>query len=192
MDAAGKENSSDDRIIGATLALINERGLGGVTMSGIAKAAGVARQTLYNHYSDIDSIVATAISRHNHDSIELLESALAVADSPEDKLAQLVRHVVSVGAQAGHSLDIQYSLSAGTRASLSEYGQLLNNHVRRILTEGIESGTFRSDLVLDWDAVLVRHLLSGIAALAARFPAEAAGLAATGSRTILASLGRGG
>lgn len=188
MEALGQVNSSDDRIIGATLALINERGLGGVTMSGIAEAAGVARQTLYNHYPDIDSIVATAISRHNRDSIELLESALAVADSPEDKLDQLVKHVASVGAHAGHSLDIQYGLSAGTRASLSEYGELVSSHIRDLLATGIESGAFRSDLVPEWDTVLVRHLLSGIAALATRFPAEAARIAATGSRTILACL----
>lgn len=188
METARSAASSDDRIIGATLALVNERGLGGVTMSGIAEKAGVARQTLYNHYADIDSIVATAISRHNRESIEMLESSLAVAGTPEAKLEQLVRHVVSVGAQAGHSLDIQHRLAAGTRATLSEYGERLNAHIRQILDMGIESGVFRTDLVLDWDTTLVQHLLSGISALSAGSPADAAHVAATGTRTILAAL----
>ncbi len=188
MDASLETGSSEDRIIGAALALINEHGLGGVTMSGIAEAAGVARQTLYNHYPNIDSIVATAITRHNRDSIELLESALATADSLEGKLDQLVRHVVSVGAHAGHHLDIQYALAAGTRATLSEYGEMISAHIRDILAEGIESGEFRADLVPEWDTVLVQHLLSGISALAVRAPGDAARIAATGSRSILACL----
>lgn len=157
-------------------------------MSGIAEAAGVARQTLYNHYPNIDTIVATAIAQHNRDSIELLESALAIADSVEGKLDQLVRHVVSVGVHAGHNLDIQYGLAAGTRATLSDYGELVSAQIHDILTAGIESGAFRSDLVPEWDTVLVRHLLSGISALAAHSPGDAARIAETGARTILAAL----
>jgi AcrR family transcriptional regulator len=188
VDPTLETRSSEDRIIGAALALINEYGLGAVTMSGIAEAAGVARQTLYNHYPNIDSIVATAITRHNSDSIELLESALATADSLEGKLDQLVRHVVSVGAHAGHHLDIQYGLAAGTRATLSDYGELVSAHIRDILSSGIESGAFRADLVPEWDTVLVQHLLSGISALAAHSPGDAARIAETGSRTILAAI----
>lgn len=188
MAATTRLGSSGDRIIGATLALINERGLGGVTMSGIAEAAGVARQTLYNHYPDIDSIVATAITRHNQESIQRLESALATASSPEDKLDQLVRHVAVVGAHAGHTLDVQYGLSSESRAALSEYGELIYAHIHEILAAGIKSGTFRSDLVLEWDSVLVQHFLSGISALTAHSPAAAARIATTGSRTILACL----
>jgi AcrR family transcriptional regulator len=181
--------SSDDRIIDATLALINEQGLGSVTMSAIADAAGVARQTLYNHYRDIDSIVATAIDRHNRHNIELLDSSLAVADSPVDKLDQLVRHVVAVAAHAGHRLDIQYGLSADARATLSAYGEVVNRHVQEMLSAGMESGAFRSNLAPEWDTVLVQHMLSGISALAARSPAAAARIAMTGSRTILTALG---
>jgi AcrR family transcriptional regulator len=45
--------SADDRIIDAALSLIGERGLGEVTMVEVARRAGVARQTLYNHYPDV-------------------------------------------------------------------------------------------------------------------------------------------
>lgn len=180
--------SSEDRIIAAALTLINERGLGGVTMSGIADSAGVARQTLYNHYPDVDSIVAAAISRHNRDAIELLDSSLAVAGSSEEELEQLVRHVVTVGAHAGHNLDVQYGLAAGTRATLSAYGEKVYGHIHEILTAGVASGSFRPDLVPAWDAVLVQQLLSGISQLAGRSPDEAAAIAATGIRTVLAAV----
>ena len=181
--------SSNDRIIGATLELINEQGLGGVTMSRIADAAGVARQTLYNHYPDIDTIVATAVTRHNRESIELLETALIVAATPEEKLEQLIRHVVAVGAHAGHGIDIQYGLSADARASLSDYGNIVNGHIRDILVAGMGSQTFRSDLDPDIDTVLVQHILSGTATLAARSPDDAAHIKSTATNTIMAAVG---
>ena len=89
--------TTDDRIIHATLTLISERGFGGVTMSLIADVASVARQTLYNHYGDVDSIVAAAIDRHNRASVDLLNAALQEAESPTDKTEHMVRHF-----HAGH------------------------------------------------------------------------------------------
>ncbi len=49
-------------------------------------------------------------------------------------------------------------------------------------------GSFRSDLEPIRDTVLVRHMLRGVSALAAQHPEDAAVVAATGTRTILASL----
>lgn len=112
------EASTEDRIITATLRLIAEVGLGSVTMRRVAETAGVARQTLYNHYPDIDSIVATAISRHHDESMWMLDAALRVVDDPAGKLEQLVRHVVSIGAHAHHAPGIESGLSANARETL--------------------------------------------------------------------------
>ena len=76
MNPAPDQQSTDDRIIHAALTLIAHEGLGAVTMRSIAESAGISRQTLYNHYPDIDSIVAGALRRHNEESIQLLESSL--------------------------------------------------------------------------------------------------------------------
>ena len=46
-----------DRITAAALTLVAERGMSGVTMSAVAAEAGVARQTVYNHFSDVDAII---------------------------------------------------------------------------------------------------------------------------------------
>jgi AcrR family transcriptional regulator len=185
---ASASRSADDRIIEAALTLIAEQGLGGVTMLGIAETAGVARQTLYNHYPDIDSIVAEAINRHNRESIERLESSMRVVDLPEDKLEQLVRHVVSIGAHAHHAHNFQHGLSADTRATLGAYHEMINRRIREILEEGQRSGVFRSDLIPDVDAVLIQHMLNGLLDLSARAPNQAAQTATTGTRTILAAV----
>jgi AcrR family transcriptional regulator len=181
-------SSADDRIIEAALNLIAGEGLGGVTMVKIAETAGVARQTLYNHYPDVDSIVVAAVSRHNRVSIQRLEASLQVVDQPEDKLEQLVRHMVSIGAHARHASGVEYGLSASARATLGEYDDELDRRLREALEQGQQTGAFRHDLVPDVDAVLLRHILNGLARQAANAPANAAALATTGTRTVLAAV----
>jgi AcrR family transcriptional regulator len=180
--------STDDRIIEAALGLIAQDGLGAVTMLRVAEAAGVARQTLYNHYPDIDSIVTEAISRHNRESIRLLEDSLRVVDEPADKLEQLVRHVVAVGAHAHHAPGIEQGLSLDARSTLHEYHDALSRCICEILDEGRRRGVFRDDLISDIDTLLIRHMLNGLAGQAAATPESAATLATVGTRTILAAV----
>ena len=180
--------STDERIIHAALTLIAHEGLGSVTMRGIAETAGIARQTLYNYYPDVDSIVSAALRRHNEESIQLLESALRTMDEPSGKLEQLVRHVVSIGTHAHHTPGIEHGLSPEARATLEKYQVALDNSIRRILEDGQRSGVFRSDLSLDLDTTLVRHMLDGLTEQAARRPDSAAAIAAGGIRTIQAAL----
>lgn len=190
MTPAPDPRSTDDRIIHAALALIAQEGLGAVTMRAVAEAAGIARQTLYNHYPDIDSIVAAALTRHNRESIQLLESSLRVVDDPSEKLEQLVRHVVSIGAHAHHVPGIEHGLSPEARATLVEYNVALDDSIRAILEDGRRSGAFRPDLSPGLDTTLVRHMLDGLAEAAARAPHDAAAIASGGLRTIGAAVGR--
>ena len=180
--------TTDDRIIHATLTLISEYGLGAVTMSRVADTAGVARQTLYNHYGDIDSIVAAAIGQHNRESLDRLQAALQVAESPVGKIEQMVRHFVMVGSHAHHAFDFGIGLSAEVRAALDIYKEAVEQHIHDILDEGQQSGDFRPDLTPEIDTTLARALLDGLYELAANTPDQASRIATTGTRTILAAL----
>jgi AcrR family transcriptional regulator len=180
--------TTDDRIIGAALGLIAHEGLGAVTMIKVARTAGVSRQTLYNHYPDVDGIVAEAIRRHNRESIEMLESTLRVVDDAAGKIEQLVRHVVAMGSHAQHAPGIEHGLSADARATLEDYHDALGRCIRDILEEGRRSGVLPVDRMLDVDVVLVRHVLDGLAEASAEMPASAARIAAAGTRAILAAV----
>jgi AcrR family transcriptional regulator len=180
--------TTDDRIMHATLTLIGEQGLGAVTMSRVAETAGVARQTLYNHYGDIDSIVAAAIDRHNRESIDLLGAALQMAESPPDKIEQMVRHFVMVGSHAHHAFDFGTGLSADVRVNLDMYKDAVERHIREILEDGRRSGDFRPNLIPEIDTILTRALLDGLYELAADAPQKASRIVTTGTRTILAAL----
>lgn len=187
-DHPGDSMTINDRIIHATLTLISEHGLGAVTMSRVADTAGVARQTLYNHYDDIDSIVSAAIDQHNRESINLLEAALQLAESPADKIEQMVRHFVMVGSHARHTFAFGTGLSVDARMTLDTYNDAVERHIRDILDDGRRSGDFRPDLTPEIDTILTRSLLEGLYELAADTPEQASRIVTTGTRTILAAL----
>ncbi|MGH1493116.1 MAG: TetR/AcrR family transcriptional regulator, partial [Acidimicrobiales bacterium] len=92
----GAAASTRERIIHAALLLIAETGLSQVTMIEIARSAGVARQTLYNHYPDIPAILSDALTHHNAAAVSDLEQALSVVEAPSETIGQLVRHVAAI------------------------------------------------------------------------------------------------
>jgi len=182
------EPSTTDRIIMTTLTLIAERGIGAITMIEIARSAGIARQTLYNHYSDVDSIVADAISRHNEESINQLRAAVAVVDTPTAQIEQLVRHVAQISGHQGHIIDSDYGLGPGHRAALDDYNQALEDLIGGIIIHGKQSNEFRPDLDTEQDSTLVRYQLAGISNLVSNDPDNAPSITRTGTRSILATL----
>lgn len=180
--------STGDRITEAAIELIGEHGLGGVTMSAVAQTAGVSRQTLYNHYADVEGIVAAAIRRHNQEAIALLEASLRVCGTPTCKLEQLVRHFVTLGIHGHGSTQIEHGLSAETRADLGIWEEAVNDRIREVLEDGMRTGDFRADLVPSIDGPLIRNLLDGVQNVAAQSPNDSARVAETGMRTVLAAV----
>ncbi len=184
----GPKPTTVERIITAALALIGERGLGNVTMIDVALTAGIARQTVYNHFPDIDSIAAEAISRHNAESTRQLRAAVSVVDTPAAKMEQVVRHIAQISPHQGHNIDFDHSLAPQYRNLLDDYKRALDAIITTIITNGTGDESFRQDLDPTVDAVLVRHLLVGLSQLIAAKPNSAATTTSTATRTILAAL----
>lgn len=180
--------STKERIIETALTLIAERGLSEVTMIDISRTAGIARQTLYNHYPDIPSIIAAAATTHNEAAINHLEQAVTVVDTPTDTIRQLIRHVASISTHPGHTIDAHVGLPAGLRESLSGFDRALQEHIGRALAEGVDKGEFRVDLNIETDTALVGHLLRAVSSLVASAPADAARIVKDATRTTLAAL----
>ncbi len=181
-------DSTTDRIIVAVLTLIDERGLSGVTMIDIARTAGVARQTVYNHYPDIDSIIAAAINRHNEEGISQLREAVAIVDNPTAKIQQLTRHIAQISTRRNHTIDVDRSLAPVHRSAVDIYNQAIEQLIADVITEGRQDGSFRADLDPQIDAVLVRQVLTGLSVLVNATPDRAAAITTTTNRTILAAL----
>lgn len=176
-----------DRIIEAALELITRHGLSSVTMVEVARTAGVARATLYNHYSDVPSILADAATRHNEQAIAGLHQHLTVADSPTETIDQLVRYVAAISTH-GHALTTHHGLPPELHHQLAAFDHELERRIHRTLTDGTASGEFRADLDPDTTTRLVRHMLNGVSELVAETPDSAAHVSRNATKTILAAI----
>jgi AcrR family transcriptional regulator len=188
-DSTAAGRSPRERIIHAALTLVSENGLDRVSMTDLAKAAGVSRQTLYNHYSDVGSVVADAISQHDAEALEQLTTSLSVCPTPRDALIQLVHHFAALGSQ-GHYYELEHALSAEAQEHLATYETAIRDLIRATLAEGVQSGTFRSDLDPTTDTALVYSLLTGVTEASARDPERVNAVVQSASRTIQAAVGR--
>lgn len=183
-------NATRERIIDAALTLIAEQGLSEVTMIEVARTAGIARQTLYNHYPDIPTILTDAVTHHNAAAVSHLEQALSVVETPDETIRQIVRHIAAISTHAGHTIDSHHSLPAHLRHHLAGFDDALEHHIRTALSDGVERGEFRPDLNIETDSALIRHALGGVSALVAATPGHAPQIVNDATRTLLAALQR--
>jgi AcrR family transcriptional regulator len=153
----------------------------------VARTAGVARATLYNHYSDVPSILADATTRHNEQAISGLRQTLAVAGSPTDTIEQIVRYVAAIS-RHGHTLDARHGLPPELREQLTTFDDELESQIRIALENGTATGEFRSDLHREAGPTLVRHMLHGVSELVAAAPDRAPEFVHDTTRTILAAV----
>ncbi len=174
MNGDPRRTDTSARITEATFALLAEHGLAGVTMSAIASHAGVARQTLYNHFPDVDSIVAAAMSEHHRDDLHALTAMLASIPTATSRLEHLVRHTTVTASQHGTLPALHDSLSPAAQHAAHQYQGRIRQLIHAALTEGRQAGELQPTIEPDVHAVLFHHLLHGAAELATARPEDVA------------------
>lgn len=174
-----------DRIVTAALGLIAERGMAGVSMSAIAEQAGVARQTLYNHFPDIDGIVLAVFEQHEVAGMEQLRQIVAAADGPVAQLEQLVRHSVALSGHGAHTGSLEASLSPDAQERLNDHKRAVHRLIADILATGTGLGFFRADLDVPVAATLIQHLLMAAGSVVE----ETGDVARVATETVLVVLG---
>ncbi|HEX4776598.1 MAG TPA: TetR/AcrR family transcriptional regulator [Acidimicrobiia bacterium] len=91
--------STDERILDATLLVLARRGGSRLSMSDVARTAGVSRMTLYRYYSTKDELLR-ALARHEQRRFdERLERALADATTPTERVDAVLAEIVSFQAE---------------------------------------------------------------------------------------------
>ncbi len=180
-------SQANDRILAATLALITERGIAGTTMSAIATNAGVARQTLYNHYRDVESVVYAATVAHQQQSFEQLTAVLNTIETPAGRLEHLVRHVAAL-ATHGHP-SVRGGFSAEIAELMASHDMAMHGLVAAALDDGQARGVFRDNLEPGRDATLVLRMIEAVGELVAADPEDIGAIVATTVRSVLAAVG---
>lgn len=162
------------RITEATFDLLAEHGLAGISMSAIATKAGIARQTLYNHFPDVDSILSSAMAQHHQDDLRTLAGMLTTIPTATGQLEHLVRHATVAAAQHGTLPALSEGLSPSAQHASRHYDEQIRGMIRDALVHGQQTGELVPTLDPDLHAVMVHHLLHGAAELAATSPDDLA------------------
>lgn len=150
------------KLFAALSQLMADRGFDAITLADVAAAAGVGRTAVYNHVPDKESLLLAFITHETEQYAATLERALEGVDDPVEQLRTYVRQQVQLK-QVFHLApgpDLRTVLSRPTQARLREHAVVVEEILRRILSEGIASGAFPAQ-DLATTVPLVNACLSG-------------------------------
>lgn len=168
---AAQRAETQRRILTAFGELLFTHGLPGLTMTDVARHAGVGRTAVYNYYADMEQLlIAYALDETERFIVDLRES-LAALQNPVDRLALYVRaqvedlsrrHLPPGPAMAA-------VLSPGSFAKLADHVGDLNALLEDILRDGVHE-CYLPDIDVTQLARLIHGTLSASAARRNRTP----------------------
>ena len=156
--------------LNATAALVAAHGLASVTMSQIAKEAGIGRATLYKYFPDVESIL---VAWHERQVADHLAQLVAVRDrtgEPRERLRAVLEAYALIAYRSNqhHGTDVAALLHRGE--PMAQAHRQLTDLIRDLLAEGAKAGDLREDVADEELAAYCLHALSAAAGL----PSEAA------------------
>lgn len=129
----------------AAIRLIAERGMPDVPMSAVAEEAGVSRQTLYNHYPDLEAIVLDAARSQIRIAGQMIGQAVSMAPDAPSALDIYIRGTL-LPATGGQMTVSGGGMSPDAERKVTEMLEPVHLHLQDLLKRGVAEGTFRSDL----------------------------------------------
>lgn len=142
------ESFTKDAIHEAVMEVIAEEGLQGITMSRVAKKAGVAKGTLYLYFKDKEDLVRSSIESIFEPMHENILNILGGDLSPDKKLKACVKQIFDTSIQHRATVEvIVFDLSVmklqKKRFMNKSYKDLLAK-ITKVVQDGIDMGLFRN------------------------------------------------
>ena len=132
-----------DAALDTTAGLAAERGLASVTMSQIAKEAGIGRATLYKYFPDVEAIL---IAWHERQIDRHLQHLAEVRDRSGGPDAQLeaVLEAYAVIQHTHHGTELAAALHQGEHVARAR--RRLSGFIEGLIAEGANAGCLRGDV----------------------------------------------
>lgn len=148
------------KIIDATLAIAAKKGFEQATTAEIARRAGVAEGSIYNHFRTKDDLLIHMVGEYAGSFLAQLSDRLSGESDPVRKIERLIAFHISFFTQEGNIFQVIYGKRPGAkvqmariiRVAIGPYVALIEG----ILREGIALGAFR-----DVDPQVAASLLLG-------------------------------
>jgi AcrR family transcriptional regulator len=157
-----------ERIAAAAMSVVARDGLGGLSMSAIADAAGVSRQTLYKYFPDVDSVLLE-MARLSEAVDQDLADRIAAAPDGAAGLRAFVEAVLTASA-SGHPSPAALAamLPPAARADLAGHARRSEQLVADVLRRGASDGSLHPGLEPELDGPIVYATVWAAAGLAER------------------------
>jgi AcrR family transcriptional regulator len=153
-----RDAARDEAILGATLAILTEKGYAGLTIEGVASSAGVGRPTIYRRWPSKPALVVAAL-------VQSARIAVPVVDTGSlrrDLIAMQRRQVELMNSPDSRRV------TAGLVADLAADPELAETYVSQYLAprratvwQVLQRGIDRGELKADADFAFINDLLVG-------------------------------
>ncbi|KRE70196.1 TetR/AcrR family transcriptional regulator [Arthrobacter sp. Soil762] len=170
---AAQRAETQRRVLTAFGELLFTHGLPGLTMTDVARHAGVGRTAVYNYYADIEELLISYALDETERFLAELRDSLSALDNPVERLALYVRtqvedlsrrHLPPGPAMAA-------VLSPSSFAKLADHVGELSVLLQGILRDGMAQG-YLPQADIGQQAQLIHGTLSSSAARGSNEPAE--------------------
>ena len=144
--------------------LAAENGLTSVSMSQVAKEAGVGRATLYKYFANVEAILIAWHQRHAAGHLDQLRTLSEGSGDARDRLHAVVEAYALIAHQREHgSAELGALLHRGPHARAAE--EQLIGLLRDLLVEVAERGQLRRDTSPEELATYCLHALNAASTL---------------------------
>lgn len=137
-----------------------------VSMTAIADKAGVARQTVYNNFADVESAMLGYVLEELDRTAVLMRQALSALHDPDIRIRTFVTELIRRFAQQDFEVSIQAAMSPTAMAAIDDATGALRAMLAEIIGEGIETGQFSARMPAERMARLAFQMTVGCGHLA--------------------------
>ncbi len=138
-----------ERLLTAAVEAFAEKGFSATTTRDIASRAGMSPAAVYVHHDSKESLLfRVSLDGHEH-ALQILTEAAAAADSPVDRVRQMV-HAFSrwhaEHSRVGRIVQYEYhALTDEHRAEIATYRRRIEQAMQDALADGVDQGVLAVD-----------------------------------------------
>jgi AcrR family transcriptional regulator len=153
-------NSAKGRLLVAAARLFKNKGYERTTVRDLAAEIGIQSGSLFHHYKSKEAILQAVMEETIVLNTALMQDALALADSPRDKVLALVRcELQSILGETGEAMSVLVYEWRSLKAESQKHILTLRDAYEQIWLDTLEEA--RNAGMVQIDAFILRRFLTG-------------------------------
>lgn len=156
----GHRRAVREAITEAAWHLAEQHGPFSLTMSQVAKEAGIGRATLYKYFADVESILLAHHAQQVEGHLQALETLRSGSGAVGSRLVAVVRAYASICFHRGHHGSTDVSALVHRDPEVADAERRLHQVIAELFDEAAAQGNVRADVSADELAAYCLHALA--------------------------------